>query len=372
MKIITNKENLLKAIITADSIISSKNVNTILANCFFKISKTNIEIISTDNEIAVKSKLNVESDGETEFIANGKKFLELLKEMPNDDIILEINDNKLIDVKTKSKSIMGSYKFIGAISEEYPEINTSIENNAIEIEQSILKDMIKKVIYAASTDTIKPVFNGIYFISEQKGSLTAVSTDSRRLSVITRKIENEINIEEGIIIPLKTIHEIYRTLEGSGICRFAFNKKQCAIKIGETEILSRITDGQFPNYKQVIPKDHVLSAIINTKNLYASIKRSIVFTKEPANKIILNFNNNKLTIEANAPELGESVEEVEILNDNNINISLGINSHFLIDALKEIESSNVICAITGQMSPVKLSSENDKNHISIIMPLQIK
>jgi DNA polymerase-3 subunit beta len=119
--------------------------------------------------------------------------------------------------------------------------------NSIEIEQAVLREMIKKVIYAAANDTIKPVFNSIYLISENPGSITAIATDSRRLSMITRNIDSEIIVGEGIIIPLKTINEVFRLLGNSGVCRISFDSNQCYFKIDETEIISRIVDGQFPN-----------------------------------------------------------------------------------------------------------------------------
>lgn len=372
MKIITQKENLLKAINIADSIISSKSINTILSNCLFNITSKTIEIISTDNEIALKTKIEASSESKVTFIANGKKFSELLKEMPNDDIIIDLDEKMVINIRSKSDKLKGSYKFIGAVSDEFPEIKTDFNENLIEIDQPVLKEMIKKVIYAASVDTIKPVFNGIYFITDEKGSLTAVATDSRRLSVVSRKMENEIIIEDGIILPLKTVHEVYRLLDSKGRCQFAYNNKQCYFKIGNTEILSRIVDGQFPNFKQVIPKEQVISSVIDTGALYNSIKRSMVFSREPANKIILTFKESSLLIEANTPELGECREEIIIESDSKTNISLGINAQFLVDALKEIDSPSITCGITGQMSPVKISYDNDKGHISIIMPIQIK
>ena len=374
MKIHVDKENLLKSIQTADSIISSKNVNTILSNCLFNISKEQIEILSTDNEMAVRTVIDAVSEGDISFTANGKKFSSILKELPNDELVLTINDQMTIDIKTKSKDVKGHYSLIGTSTEEYPEIPLFSENSVIELDQPVLREMIKKVMYAASNDTIKPVFNGLYIISTKKESMSAVATDSRRLALISRTMDNGggMNLEEGFIIPLKTVNEVFRILQSTGQCRFSYDSNQCFFKIGNTEIISRIVDGQFPNYKHVIPNENNMEVIIESKKLLESVKRAMIFTREPANKILLTFEGSKLKIEANTPELGEAEEEITVESTSEEKITLGINAQFMIDCLKEIDSVFIKCGITGQMSPITIMPEDDKEYISVIMPIQIK
>lgn len=372
MLIQIDKESLLKSINIADSIISSKNINTILSNCLFNVSKNSIEIISTDNEIAVRTKVDAKSDKSISFAVNGKKFSSILKELPNDEIAINISESLSIDITSKSKDVKGHYTLIGMAADEFPEIQHFMEENSIEIDQGVLREIIRKVIYAASGDTIKPVFNGIFLVSDAKGNVTSVSTDSRRLALITRSVKQDINFGDGIIIPLKTVTEVYRLLDSSGTCMFSFNNNQCFFKIGSTEIISRIVDGQFPNYKQVLPKEYMVEVEINTKKFMDSVKRAMIFTREPANKIIVNIQNNKMVIQASTPELGEAEEEISVTCSRDEKISIGINAQFLIDALKEVDAEQIKCGITGQMSPVTISPLNDGNYTSIIMPIQIK
>ncbi len=371
---IINVDNnlLLKSITITDSIISAKNISTILSNCCFNVSSGEIEIMATDNEIAIRTKIDAVSDSSVSFTANGKKFSSILKELHSDELTIDIDDSLVIDIKTKSPDINGHFRLIGTGTEDYPEIPEFNTEKSVEIEQSLLKEMLRKVIYAASHDTIKPVFNGVYFITETDRNLTIVATDSRRLSIITRKLSQDLKLDEGIIIPLKTVNEVFRLLELSGNCWFSYSKKQCFFKIGNTEIISRIVDGQFPNYKQVIPKDHVFEAFIDTKKLLEAIRRAMIFTREPANKIVMHFSGSTLTIEANTPDLGEAEEKVLIESNSKEAISIGINAQFLIETLKEIASDTIKCGITGQMSPVTISSENDDNYLAVIMPIQIK
>ena len=370
MKLTINKDTILKAINIADSVISSKNINTILSNCLFNITKDKVEIIATDNEMAVRTQIDASADNDFSFTANGKKISSIIKELPDEDISLTIDNSMVINIK--SSNIKGSYTFYGTDSNEYPQLPEISNQNSVDIDQAVFKEMIKKVIYAAATDTIKPVFNSIYIISEKPGTITAIATDSRRLSMITREIDSEAFIGEGIIIPLKTINEVYKLLSNSGTCKISFDSKQCYFKINETEIISRVIEGQFPNYKQIIPKEYSHKSIIETSKILDSVKRAMIFTREPANKIIMTLHKDKMHIEANTPELGQAEEELNIESDNKEKIFLGINAHFLFDTLKQIDSFSFVCGITGQMSPITIIPEDDKNYISVIMPIQIK
>ena len=370
MKFTVNRDIMLKAIGIADSVISSKNINTILSNCLFKIEKDSIQIIATDNEIGVRTKIDAQSDSAFSFTVNSKKLSSIMKELPDDEIIIEVDDSMMINLK--SKNVKGNYILYGTSSEEYPELPDIKIDNSIDIEQSVLREMIKKVIYAAATDTIKPVFNSIYIVSEKPGTLTAIATDSRRLCMITRNIQSVSIVGEGIILPLKTVNEVFRLLGNSGICRLSFDSNQCYFRINETEIISRIVDGQFPNYKQIIPKEYSHKVIIETGRILDSVKRAMIFTREPANKIVMTIDKDTLLIEANTPELGKAEEEVPVESESREKIFLGINSQFLLDTIKQIDSFSFICGITGQMSPVTIIPEDDKNYISVIMPIQIK
>ena len=370
MKITINKETILKAINIAESVISSKNINTILSNCLFNIYENGIEIISTDNEMAVKTAINAVTDGNFSFTTNGKKLSAIIKELPDEDVSLNVDKSMTINIK--SSNVKGSYTIYGTSSDEFPRFPEIANENSIEIEQAVFKEMIKKVIYAAAIDTIKPIFNSIFITSDKAGSITAIATDSRRLSMITREIDSEAFIGEGIIIPLKTINEVYKLLTNSGICKISFDSKQCHFVINETEIISRVVEGQFPNYKQIIPKEYSHRSVIETAKILDSVKRAMIFTREPANKIIMTFYKDLLQIEASTPELGQAEEELNVESDNKEKIYLGINSHFLFDSLRQIDSFSFTCGITGQMSPVTLIPDDDKNFISVIMPIQIK
>jgi DNA polymerase-3 subunit beta len=283
MRIEADKDILLKSISIVDSLIPSRSVNAILANCFFNVSKDKIQISATDNEIGIKTAFEASADNEKSFTVNGARLVSLLKEMPAGVIAINIDDSYQINVNTKSSDVKGDFTLLGTPGENFPEIPDFYEKGAVEIDQGDLKDMIRKVIYAAATDTIKPFFNGVFFVSQSRENLTLVATDSRRLSIITRNLKNEIDLDEGVIIPLKAMHELQRLLGSEGTCCFSMQENQCFFKIGGTQFVTRTIDHKFPNYKQVIPKEQDISVNVPRGKLLESLRRALIFTRTPAN-----------------------------------------------------------------------------------------
>jgi DNA polymerase III subunit beta len=372
MRIEADKDLLLRSIGIVDSLVPSRNVNAVLTNCLFKITKEEMQISATDNEIGIKTTLEISADREMSFLVNAARMSGLLKELPAGVVFIDINDSFQIDVKTKSGAVKGDFTLIGMQSDDFPEIPGFHEKGAVEINQSDLKSMIRKVVYAAATDTIKPFFNGVFFVSHSRENLTLVATDSKRLSTITRNLKNEIDLDEGIIIPLKAVHELQRLLSGDMTCCFSMQDNQCFFKIGNTEFVTRTVDHKFPNYTQIIPKEHNIKVNISRTRLLESIRRALIFTRPPSNTIVCNFKKDTLTIEVKTSELGECVEDISISSDIDEEIAIGLNAQFLHEAVKEMDSDTIDIEITGQMSPVKLGPDNEPEFISIIMPIKIK
>ena len=372
MYIEVDKEKLLRAITIADSIISTKQVSTVLSNCLFIVERDGIIIVSTDNEIGIKTRIERDSSDAGRFIVNGRKLANILRELPAGDVKLDVDDNFHIDVKTKSEKVKGHYTIIGSGSDEFPDVPSYSDEDVIEIDQFAMKDMIRQVVYAAATDTIKPVFNGVYIVSESENELTMVASDSRRLSLISKTMDSGINIQNGIIIPLKTVHELQRILAAEGTCRMFLGERQCFFKVDKTEIVTRIIDGQFPNFRQVIPKESRIYCIINREKLLESLRRAMIFSREPANKIVLHFEKGNLKIEARTPDLGEAEEDIDIENDFDEKVSIGINGQYMIDALREMSGVSVKVGITGSMNPVILFPEDTDRFVAVIMPIQLR
>jgi len=370
MKFEAEKEQLVKSLLISDSIITSKNVNTILSNCCFNVFNDSIVIVSTDNEIGIKTSLKVKADGNFSFCINGKKLISILKEIPKGDVIISVDEK--FNVHISNKNLKGNYSLVGLDKGEFPEMPSYSETNLIEFEQLVLKDIIRKVSYAAATDSIKPSFCGVFIISEEKGKITSVATDSKRLSLVMENTDTIVKLNEGIIIPLKTVHEVSRLLSTQGKCFFSVGKNQCFFKIGDTEIISRLIDGQFPNYKQVIPKEYKIKVCIEKNKLIETLRRMMIFTREPSYKVVIHIKKDSMKIETKTSDLGEAAEEILISSNSDERITIGISAQFLLESIKEIDTDDIEIKIMSNISPILLSPKESNKEIAVIMPIQTK
>jgi len=371
MKIKIAKNEILKAVTIAESIISTKSINTILLNCLIKVSLNKIEVISTNNEISLFTTLKATSSKDGSFLVNGKKMASILRELPEDEVIIKVTESKVIEINTENKQIKGDYKLIGLVADEYPEIETFAENNLIEIKQNSFKEMISKVVYAASIEVVRPAYNGVFFKLNEEGEMNAVATDSARMAIYNEKIEKKEQSFEAIV-PLKTIPHLTSLLEGEEKMFFSFEKNRCFFKIDNTKIISRLINERFPNYKDVLSANYLFKAKVEKDDFLASLKRIVIFTKEPIYKVDLIFKGENLTIETQTPELGEAREELIIQSLFKEEIVIRINAQLIIEALKKISEKAIELTITGNSQPVIIKPIEKQNYISVVMPFQKK
>lgn len=370
MKFEVDRDLLLKALTTADSIITSKSANYILSLCLMYVSKGKLEIITTDKDIMLKTSIDVKSSKDFSFLINGKKFVNIIKEFPKGDVIVSVDEN--FSVCINSKSLKGNYTLVGMPKGEFPEFKKIDEVIAFEIEQIELKEMIRKVVYSVANDNIKPSFCGIFFTTDENAKLTAVATDAKRLSLFSLPIDSSLKLKEGIIVPKKAIGELYRILCEEGKCVFSIGLNMCSLKIENTEIVSRLIDGQFPNYKQVIPREFSETIIIQREKFIDTIRRMMVFTKEPFYKVSFKLNNEVLIVSSESHEYGKADEELSVTTTNNSTVEFILSANYLYESLREMDEDEIEIKILTATSPIVIKPKNKKNELSVIMPIQLK
>lgn len=362
-----DKDVLLKSLITADSVISAKSANYILSLCLMNVFKDRLEIITTDNDIMLKTILEVKSSKEFSFLVNGKKLVNIIKEFPKGDIQINVDENYSVGII--SNSIKGNYNLVGKEKGEFPEFKKIEEILSFEIEQTDLKDLIRKVSYSVATDNIKPAFSGVFFTTEENAKLTAVATDAKRLSLFSLPVDSSLKLKEGIIIPKKTIGEVYKLLTDNGKCVFSIGLNMCSFEIENTQIISRLIDGQFPNYKQVIPREFGETVIVERQKFLDTIRRVIVFTKEPFYKVSFRLEGEVLFVCAESQEFGKAEEELHVTAVNNSKLEFFLSANYLYDSLREMDDEEIEIKILMPTSPIVVKPRGKKDELSVIMPI---
>ncbi|MCK5416025.1 DNA polymerase III subunit beta [Candidatus Parcubacteria bacterium] len=376
MKISTLQEN-LKTGVYIVSHIAGKNVNLpILSNVLIKASKDGINLITTDLEMGIISKIRGKVETEGKYTVNAKVLSDYVSLLPNQKINLEKKDNILTVCSENYKT---SIK--GQEAEDYPLIPKIDKNIYFKLNIEEFKKALSQVIFSVSISDTRIELTGVLF-SFSKNGLTLASTDSFRLSEKKVKVTTNIETEDEIkvVIPSKTLQEVIRilsTIREGEINRdeneivFYISENQVLFTVKDTELISKLIDGQYPDYTQIIPLENKTVAIINKKEFVRAIKASSIFSKSGVNDVNLDFplGKNKIIISSTSSLTGENITELDAKVDGDDN-GVVVNYKYLLDGLNNIEGDSVRMEIVNNNTPCILKSEKDDNYLYLIMPIK--
>lgn len=369
MKLVSTKEKLLKSLQLAEDIITSKNTMSILSNLLLETVDSNLKIVSTDLETAIIIHINSEIQEEGAITVYAKKFTEVIRELPNDDIEIGVDENKYVKIESKNKQVKAQFRIIGIPKNDYPVLPEFKKEKTFSIPQNVLKTMIRKSIFSVSKDEIQGTISGVKLELKEK-KLRLVATDARRLSLIDYKLETDLDID-GVIIPQKVLSELLKILNDEGDVEISISEKQVYFKIDNIELISRLIDGKFPDYNQVIPNTFEKKIVLYSNRVLTAVKRvSTMASEKQTSKVILNFEKGQLDVIANDPEIGDAKEIVDIVYEED-NFDIAFSSDFLLDALRSMDTEKIIVSLNSNTSAALIKEENNEDFVCLIMPIRI-
>ncbi len=378
MKISFDKEDLIRAIQIVQSSISTKSTLPILSNLLIRAEKNKkgmgVKIEATDLEVGIRCGVKAEALEEGKITVPAKRFGDLVREMPNDQAIeLNTSDGRRVELKCgKVKATI-----ISLPPEDFPVIPDFPEDKSFKLKKSFFQDMVRKTHFAISMDETRYVLNGIYF-SAQAGELKMVATDGRRLAYVWKN-GFEKNLNASVIIPSKAVGELIRLLSAGDFkedwVQIAPYENQISFKWmdcgEEIHLLSRVIDGKFPNYEQVIPKSKEIEISVETPRLLSAVKRAALFAQDRSGSVRFALTEGLLKISANAQNVGEEEEELEVPYKG-VNFEIAFNPHFLLDVLKNSDSSSVLLEFTNSLNPTTIKPAGSENYLCVIMPMRLQ
>lgn len=363
MKIEVTQENLNKSLSAVSRIASTRGQMPILADILLKTDDGQLVISSTNLEVSIIEKVSAKIDEEGQVAIPARLFADFVNNLPHIPVLIESDDQK-------TKISAGGFASIinGGDPEEFPALPDVVNAKEFKIPADLLRESISSVAPVASNDTARPILTGIYLYSAD-GNLTMAATDGYRLAEKElMKIDSEIQA----IIPATTLMEVLRLInDGIKEILVRINDEQISFGIGSIGLTSRLIDGKFIDYKQLIPTEADFTVTVDRNEFIRVVKVASIFAHSSAGSIVVKTSgeNQELSVVTPASELGEnnSSIEAEISGGNDGTISL--NSKYLLDALNFIPSDKVNMRFSGKLSPVLLTGEkNDYNHI--IMPVK--
>lgn len=367
MKFTFDRDAMLKEIAIAQEIISTKNALSILSNVLFIAENNSLIIKATDIKVNFETRIpvDIEEEGTTTVFCD--KFISILNSLPSGDIEF---DQKDTIVTIKPIAIKGQFKLKSMASDKFPEFTSSENVPYFDIPAEDFKNMITQTIFALSDDETRYFMNGVFF-EKNEDDLTLVSTDGRRLAYVSKPLCQGVNSFSSAIVPPKILNIILKRAPSEGFISLAIVEKMIFVKFGSYQFTSVLIDGQFPNYRRVIPESQLYNFQVEKADLQNALKRVGLLVDKKIQRIYLEIKSGTLTISSQETEIGIAKEEIPCRYDGD-DITIAVSFIHIEEPLKVMNTERLTFEFSGEMKAITLRPEPAEDYFHIIMPMQME
>lgn len=372
MKIVCEKEKLLKGINSVVRGVPTRTTMPILEGILIQTNDKELKLTTYDLELGIEYNMecNVIEEGNT--VVNAIMFSEIIRKLPDTEINIEVNDNNLLVIECE----VSLYKLSTMNPDEFPELPKIIVENSIETEQTILKNMIRKTIFAVSIEENRPIFTGCLF-EVINNSLNVVAVDGFRMGWVSSPLNNSTN-DFKAVIPGKTLNEVNKIiLDSFDSIKIGVSKNQAIFEMENCKIVTRLLDGEFLNYASVIPNNWETRIRVNKSILQNCFERVILISsstieKEKKYPVKISIDVGKVIISC-TNQTGDAKEEMYTETEGK-ELEIGVNPKYFLDALKVIEDEEIYISFGTNISPcvIKPIDETTRNYTYMILPIRMK
>ena len=376
MKFKINKEHFSTGLRQVTNVVSSKPPMAVLNNVLIKAEGDSVMLTTTNLDLGIRCSIKAEVEKPGEITLPVKKLAAIVNAMPQQEITVESADGQTARIRSGRSDFQ---RFNGLKAEDFPPLPSFVDQHSYELGPQELLNMLRSVSYAQSTDENRYILNSVYF-NFAEGKLTLVATDGRRLALISRDMKVEQEDEGSIILPAKTVSELEKLLAQGKVVKISFNERQVAfdIEVGEESssngligsiyLVSKIVEGSYPNYKQVIPKGTEHRIKVERELMLETVRRVALMTTDKQNSVRLKISDNCLEISGQSSDLGEAKEPIEVEYDGP-EVQIGFNPEFLLSPLNNLTKDEVFFEFKDEMSPGVFKTLD--NFLCVVMPLRI-
>jgi DNA polymerase III subunit beta len=363
MKFRIAKEAFLDGLQQVQHVVSSRTTLPILSNVLIEASDAGLRLTTTDLDVGVSgiAAAEVSKPGATTLPV--KRLVNIIRELPSAEIEISVDAKNVASIKSGPSF----FKIIGLPDGEFPPLADFADAKEYRIPQEIFRNGLKKTSYAISTDETRYVLNGI-FASFKEGKLTLVATDGRRLAMVDHELEFPSSHEVDFIVPTKAVQELQRHLSSEGELTLKLSDNQVCFEIGSSVIVSKLIEGNYPNYRQVIPGESKERLTLSREQLLETTRRVSLLSSEKSNSVKLTFGKNTVDVMANSPDIGEANETLDVKYDGK-EFSIAFNPEFLMAPLKSLEEDEIHLDLIDEMSPGVLRTEDA--FLYVLMPMRV-
>jgi DNA polymerase-3 subunit beta len=374
MKLSIEKADLQRGLARLQAIVEKRSSMPILANVLVtatgKGDNGRLELAATDLEVGIRGAQPAKVQKTGALTISARKLYDIVRELPDESIHLEATSNAYLDIRCGRSR----FTLAGTDAAEYPSLPDFAPGRLVRLQAAVLSQMIEGTMYATSLDETRYNLTGVYFeVSSDTGRIRMVATDGHRLALVERTAGSEVGgLASGVIIPRKGLAELKRLVdeEDADEVEIGFEGNSGLARKGDVTLVMRLIEGEFPNYKQVIPKqsDHQLT--VSVEPLVRALRRVALLSAEHSRAVRMELSEAKLLLSSRTPDLGEAQEEIDV-DYAGPNIGIGFNARYLLDCLSALRSKEVRLGLRDGASPVEVRPTDDSESVAVVMPMRL-
>ncbi|MBV9120183.1 MAG: DNA polymerase III subunit beta [Chloroflexi bacterium] len=370
MKVTCPQESLSRGLAIASRAVSTRSTMPILSNILLSTDGSRLRLSATDLQLSINCWIDAEVSQEGSVAVPARLFQEFVNSLPNAPVEMSLNpSNRVVNIQCLRTK--GNIK--GVNPDDFPEFPTTDEASTFQQPAHLLKEMISQVAIAAATDDSRPIFTGVLTTIGQ--NITMVAADGFRLGLRSSELESGPENEVTLIIPAKSLLELARILpDGKGqdemveVARSTKNN-QVIFRAASVEVATRLIEGQFPNYKQIMPKEWKTQVVVPTSEFLNAAKTASFFARDSANIVRLHTEAGELTVRAESTELGDNESHIDAVVEGQIDADIAFNAKYLTDALNVVDSEQIKLEISSPGSPGVIKPVDSTDYTHVIMPM---
>jgi DNA polymerase-3 subunit beta len=377
MEFAIDRTLLLGSLSLVQGIVERRNTVPILGHVLIEAADDKLTLTATDLEVGLRTSVGCRTGSGGLVTLNARKLFEIVREAGSEEVTFNSLEGDWIELKCGR----AKFKMMGLDPRSFPAMPGAGDAKSqpggrarakaeIKAESAVLSQMIDKTIFAVSPDEARYNLSGVYIESSGTGNARMVATDGHRLSLIEREIPG-FSMTTGAIIPRKGLAEMRKLLDQPGEVVLTIDNNIASLTRGGTELSMRLVEGEFPDYKGVIPKSSRYQVAVNRDNLMAALKRASIFSNERYHGVKFSLSSATLTVSSTSPEAGEASESLDVVF-NGEDFSIGFNASYLIQVLAVIDSeADVVIGLSDEVSPGVITTPSDSMFSYVVMPMRL-
>ena len=366
MKAVLPRKKFYEAVQVASRAVTGRSSLPILSNVYIRGEGEALTLIATDLEMGIECSIGAKILKEGKVTAPAKVLAEILSTLPDADVTIELTDAGALHITCGSSD----YSILTLPSDEFP-LLPEVEGHArVTLKQGKLRQMIRQTIYAVSTDDTRPIMTGMLVIVKDE-EMKFVATDTHRLALKSTKISGAIG-EAYAIVPSRAMNELSRLLGGEDDLpvEIAIAENQVKFCTDHTVLISRLIEGQFPNFDRVVPKEYQRKWSLQVDTLQDAVRRAAIVARENANRVVLKTMDDKLAISSESGSIGKAHEEIDLVREGE-ELEIAFNARYLLDTINSVDTEGVLIELQGSLNPGVIKPTEGDDYLCIVMPMQL-